>query len=158
MSKQKDWDSEENEVKSNWVKFNMPLEDKFVGTLIAKRKVKSMLPGKEGEMANVYDFKVDLGSFHELDDKKKLIEEPVVMRAGDFYSVGGKAMIDRQMQNAKIGQKIGMKYIEDSPSKTKGFAPAKVIKVYVLKNEDGSPQMDEAWLVEQQSTESFGNF
>lgn len=145
----KDVFSEENEVQSNWVKFNVPQEDKIFGTLIAKRQMKSTIPGKEGEMVWVYELKADYGSFHEQDEKKKVIDEPVIVNAGEFWSVGGKPMIDRQMTNIKLGQKIGLKYIDDKPSKTKGFAPAKMVKVYAPKNDDGTYQMDEEFLREQ---------
>lgn len=144
----KDVFDEGNEVSSNWVKFNVPLEDKIAGTLIAKRQVKSTLPGKEGELAWVYDLKADRGSYHELDDSKKVIETPITIGEGDYYSVGGKPGIDRQMTNIKIGQKIGFKFIDVSPSKTKGFAPSKNIRVYAPKNDDGSYMMDEEWLNE----------
>ena len=154
MAKSKDAFDESNEVQSNWVKFNVPLEDKVFGTLIAKRQVKSTLPGKEGELVWVYEIKGEYGSYHELDDKKKVIETPVTIGAGDFYSIGGKPMIDRQMQNIKIGQKIGFKFIEEVPSKTKGFAAQKVIKVYAPRNDDNTPQMDEEFLAEQR-TASF---
>ncbi len=136
--------SESNEVQSNWMKFNVPLEDKVAGTLINKRTMKSTL--SEGKIVNVYEMKVDEGTLHALDDKKKVVDEPIVLQAGDFVSVGGTAVIDRQMQNIRIGQKIGLKFIEEKPSKTKGFAPAKIVKVYAPKNEDGTPTMDEDFL------------
>ena len=150
MAKKSDsWDSSENEIASSWVKFNVPLEDKVFGTLIAKRTMKSTMPGKEGNDVNVYEMKCDEGSYHTLDDKKRIIEEPVVVEAGAFLSIGGTAVIDRQMQNIRIGQKIGLKFIEEKPSKTKGFAPAKIVKVYAPKNEDGSVKMDDDFLEEQ---------
>lgn len=147
--------NEENEVQSNWVKFNVPLEDKITGTLIAIREMKSTLPGNEGELVKIYELKADAGSFHELDDKKKVIEEPIVVEAGSIWSIGGRPIIDRQMQNVKIGQKIGLKYIEEVPSKTKGFSPAKTIKVYTPKNDDGSYKMDEAFLAERNGDDGF---
>ena len=158
MSKTKDWDNESNEVKSNWLKWNV-YGDKVIGTLVEKRQVKSTMPGKEGELVWVYDLKCDGGSFHEADDNKKVIEEPVVINAGDFYSIGGKAGIDAQMRNIKLGQKVGFKYIDETPSKTKGFAPTKNIRVYAPKNDDGTYQMDEEWLAEQEKTanDGFGN-
>lgn len=144
--KERDPFDSENEVSSNWVKFNVPQEDKVFGTLLSKRQMKSTLPGKEGELVWVYEMKMDYGSFHELDEKKRVIEEPITVEEGSIYNVGGKSVIDRQMQNIKIGQKIGLKFIEEVEPKTKGFNPAKVIKVYAPKNDDGTPQMDEAWL------------
>lgn len=149
--------NEENEVQSNWIKFNVPLEDKITGTLIAIREMKSTLPGKEGEMVKIYELKADSGSFHELDEKKKVIPEPVVVEAGSIWSIGGKPIIDRQMQNIKIGQKIGLKFIEEVPAKTKGFNPAKTIRVYTPKNDDGSYKMDEAFLAERNGDDGFGN-
>lgn len=148
--KETNWDDEGNEVQSNWVKFNVPMEDKIFGTLIAKRIMKSTIPGKEDEDVNVYDLKADMGSFHELDDTKKIIPEAVTVNAGEIWSIGGKTGIDAQMRNIKIGQKIGFKFIDEKPSKTKGFAPAKNIRVYAPKNEDGTPQMDEEFLAQQE--------
>lgn len=149
--------SEENEVQSNWVKFNVPLEDKITGTLIAIREMKSTLPGKEGEMVKIYELKADSGSFHKLDEKKKVIEEPVVVEAGSIWSIDGKPIIDRQMRNIKIGQKIGLKFIEEVPAKKKGFSPAKTIRVYTPKNDDGSYKMDEEFLAERNGDDGFGN-
>ncbi len=147
------WDSEENEVSSNWVKFNVPMQDKVFGTLIAKRQMKSSIPGKENETVNVYDLKAEMGFFHEADEKKQVIEPGITIEAGEIWSVGGKAGIDAQMRNIKLGQKIGFKFIDEKPSKTKGFAPAKNIRVYAPKNGDGTPQMDEAFLAEQEVKE-----
>ncbi len=137
---------ESNEIPSNWMKFNVPTEDKVFGTLIAKRTMKSTIPGQEGKLVNIYELKSDYGSYHVLDEKKKVVDEPITVEAGAFYSVGGTAVIDRQMQNIKVGQKIGFKFIEERPSKTKGFAPAKVVKVFAPKSDDGSYKMDTEWL------------
>jgi|TARA_R100000789_G_C3022233_1_gene153761 hypothetical protein len=145
------WDDESNEVQSNWVKFYVPLEDKILGTLIAKRTMKSTIPGKEAEDVNVYELKADLGSFHVKDDDDKIVAEPVKINAGEIWSIGGKNSIDIQMRNIKVGQKVGFKFIDEKPSKTKGFAPAKNIKVYALKNDDGTPKMDKEWLQEQEA-------
>lgn len=139
-----------NVVVSNWVKFSQ-IGDKIMGTLIAKRTMKSSIPGKEGEMVTVYDVKADYGSFHVLDDKKKVIEEPVTIGEGEIYSIGGKDMIDRQMTNVKVGQKVGFKFTEEVPSKTKSFAPAKVIKIFTPKNDDGKYKMDDEWIASNNS-------
>ena len=146
MSKKDNWDDEANEVKSQWVKFNVPMEDKIFGTLLTKRQMKSTIPGKEGELVWVYELKAENGSFHEVDENKVVIPTPVVVNAEEVWSVGGKNSVDVQMRNIKIGQKVGLKFIDTQPSKTKGFAPAKNIRVYAPKNEDGTPVMDTAWL------------
>jgi hypothetical protein len=140
------WDDEGNEVASNWVKFNVPMEDKILGTLITKRQMKSTLQGKEGELVWVYEVKADLGSFHELDESKVVVPTPITINADEIWSVGGKNSIDVQMRNIRIGQKVGFKFIDTQPSKTKGFAPAKNIRVYAPKNDEGTPEMDTEWL------------
>lgn len=155
--KAESWDSPENEVQSNWIKWNVPLEDKIIGTLISKRQIKSQMAGKEGELVWVYEVKADAGSFHALDEKKKLIEEPIEINAGEVWSVGGKAGIDAQMRNVKVGQKVGFKFIDEQPAKTKGYNPSKNIKVYTPKNDDGSFQMDEEVLEAQGSLEGEFN-
>ncbi len=148
------WDSEENEVQSNWVKFNVPLEDKIFGTLVAKRQIKSTMAGKEGELQWVYDLKADTGSYHVLDESKEVVPEAVVVEAGGYYTVAGKPQIDRQMQNIRRGQKVGFKFIDETPSKSKGFNPSKNVKVYAPKNDDGTVRMDEDFL----NAENVANF
>ncbi len=146
--------NESNEVQSAWVKFNVPLEDKVSGTLISKSTRKSTMPGKEGQMQNIYELKADMGTWHALDDKKHVIDTPVTVESGQYITIGGTNVIDRQMKNVRVGQKVGLKYIEEQPSKTKGFAAAKIVKVYAPKNPDGSVQMDEEFL-RQLSVDNF---
>ncbi len=154
MSKD-NWEDSAKEVQNSWMKFNVPMEDKVKGTLIAKRTMKSTLPGAEGKLVNIYELKADMGVYHTLDDKKKVVDEPVTLNEGDFVSVGGTAVIDRQMSNIKVGQKVALKFLEEKPSKTKGFAPAKIVKVYTFENEDGTAQMDEAFLQENRTVDNF---
>lgn len=144
-----DWDSPENEVPSNWISWGVPVEDKIFGTLISRRTMKSTFPGKEGEDVNIYEMKADLGSFHALDEKKNPVDEATVIEPGSIWNIGGKESIDKQMRNIKLGQKIGLKFIEEVPAKTKGFAPAKLIKVFAPKNPDNTFVMDEEFLAEQ---------
>jgi hypothetical protein len=154
MTAKDNWDDTSNEVQSNWVKFYVPMEDKILGTLIAKRTMKSAIPGKENEDVNVYELKADQGSFHNVDETKKVIPEAITINAGEVWSVGGKNSIDVQMRNIKVGQKVGFKFLDEKASKTKGFAPAKNIKVYAPKNDDGTPQMDAEWLEEQNTPDA----
>ena len=149
--------SDDNEVQSNWIKWGVPQEDKVFGTLISRRTVKSTFSGKEDEDVTIYELKTDYGSFHATDGKK-VAEEPTVVGEGEIWSIGGKAMIDRQMQNIKLGQKIGLKFIEEAPAKTKGFAPAKVIKVFAPKNDAGEYQMDEEWLAQREADKELADF
>src|SRR3990167_5830813 len=112
-AKKQDWDSPENEIPSNCMKFNVSAADdaescdKIFGTLVSKRQIKSTIQGKEGEMVNVYEIKASKETFfHVLDEKKKLVEEAIVINPGDVYSVGGTKVIDNQMRNVKVGQMI----------------------------------------------------
>ena len=155
-TKRQDWDSPENEIPSNWMKFNVSAADdaescdKIFGTLVSKRQIKSTMQGKEGELVNVYEIRATKEtSFHVLDEKKNLVEGAIAINVGDVYSVGGTKVIDNQMRNVKVGQMIGLKFIEEQPSKTKGFAPAKIVRVFAPKNDDGTVQMDEEFLREQ---------
>ena len=149
MSKTKQaWDSDENEAANNFVSWGQP-GDFVYGTLIAVRQVKSTLPDKAGQMQNIFDFKVKECSYHTLDEKKRVVEEAVVSNEGDIVSVGGRASIDSRMARAKVGQIVGLKFIEEIPSKTKGYNATKAIRVYFPKNADGTLEMDEEWLASQ---------
>lgn len=149
------WDSPENEVQSNWMKFNVSFADdpencdKIYGVLVDKRTQKSSLDDKE-KIQNVYDIKaLEATSFHRLDDKKKLVNEPIAIEIGNIYSVGGTAVIDRGMRNIKLGQIIGLKFVEEQAAKVKGRSPTKVIKAYTFKNAEGTgPLMDADWVAE----------
>lgn len=148
----KDDFDEANEVTSNFVSFNVPLEDKIMGTLIAVREVKSTLPTKLGKMEKVYDLKADYGSFHKLDKKKKIIEEPIIVGEGEIWSVS-KESLDSAMRNVKLGQKVGFKFMEEKEAKQAGFNPAKIVKVFTPKNDDGTYKMDDEWLAENKDDE-----
>ena len=115
--------------------------------------------GRQDLRNHVYELKADYGSFHKIDETKKVIPEAVEVNENEIWSIGGTAVIDRQMKNIRVGQKIGLKFIEEKPAKTKGFAPAKIIKVYAPKNEDGTPQMDQEWLEARRDPEKdFNDF
>lgn len=129
MSNEPNFDGLE-EVKSQWVKWGA-VGDWCRGTLTDVRDVDNQLPGKQGEKSKVYEFIAAGGSFHELDERKNPVAEATVLEKGTFWTIGGKAGIDNQMRNVKIGQVFGMRFAEEKPSKTKGFNPTKVIKVLI---------------------------
>lgn len=138
--------TEENEVKGKFISWGKP-GNNFVGTLIGKREVENTISGKS-EMQTIYEFKMHEGTFNQLDEKKNPIEPAVLITAGEVWSVGGKPSIDAQMRNVKIGMIVGMKFIEEKPSKTKGYNPTKVIKTYCAK------EMDQEWIDEQTQSDS----
>lgn len=133
-----------NEVKSQWVKFNV-FGDHVAGTLTAVREMKSSLPGKEGQLVKIYEFKADGGSFHD-SENKVVAKEATTIEPGDTWLVGGSGGLDQQMTNVRRGTKVAIKYVEDRPNKQKGFNATKVKKVYVKKGQDGKPVMDQEFL------------
>lgn len=120
------WDAPENEAQNSFISWS-EVGDYLLGTLSIVKKVKSTLPGKEMEMQSIYEVKVKEGQYHVLDEKKKLIAEPIVLNEGDIISVGGRKTIDSRMARVKIGQIFGLKFTDEQPAKTKGFNPTKVI-------------------------------
>lgn len=139
------WDDESNEAQSNFVSWGS-IGDFILGTLIGVREVKSTLPGKEGEIQKVYDMEVKECAYHQLDDKKNPIEPAETPEENSVISVGGRKTIDSRMLRAKLGQIVGLKYVEELPAKTKGFNPTKVIKVFFPKEATGELKMNQAWL------------
>ena len=148
------WDDESNEASNSFVSWG-EVGDFILGTLIAVREVASTLPDRAGEMQKIYEFKVAECRYHLLDEKKNPIEPPEEPSEGEITSVGGRKTIDSRMQRAKIGQVVGLKFIEELPAKTKGYNATKLIKVFFPKNADGMPEMDEAWLAEQEKEKDF---
>ena len=142
---------ESNEVASSFIKWGQE-GDYILGTLTGSRQVPSTLPDKKGELQWIYEIKVDRGEYHDIDDKKRVADEATALEAGSTVSVGGRKTIDGRMRQIKLGQKVGLKFIEELPAKTKGYNATKLIKVYAPKGTDGSVQMDEEWLAEQEKT------
>ena len=105
-------------------------------------------------MQKIYEVKVKEGQYHVLDDKKKVVPEPIILQEGDITSVGGRKTIDSRMARIKIGQVFGLKFNEELPAKTKGFNPTKLIKVFTPRNADGSFEMDEEFLASQNDTDA----
>ncbi len=152
MAKEKeDLFNDDNEVRTSWVKFSK-VGDYVSGTLIGVREVASTLPGKEGEMTKVYEIKASAGEFHDIDEKKQLIDEPIAINAGEIWNVGGGVVLDAQMRNIKLGQKLGIKFTGEKAAQKKGFNPMKIKKVY------SKGEMDEEWLAEREAAAELGKF
>lgn len=145
-TKASDLMKEENEIKSQFISWGKP-GDQFVGTLAGKREVENQISGTK-ELQTIYEFKMHEGSFHQLDEKKNPIEPAILVIRDEMWSVGGKAAIDAQMRNVKLGMIVGMKFIEEKPSQTKGYNPTKVIKIYCAK------EFDQQWMTEQKESQS----
>lgn len=147
MSKTKSsWDSAENEAKNNFISWS-EIGDYVLGTLVSTTKKASTLPDKAGQMQNIYEIKVREAQYHVLDDKKRVVEEPIILKEGDTISVGGRDMIDSRMAKIKVGQIVGLKFTEELPAKVKGYNPTKLIKVFAPKDPStGDFEMDQDFL------------
>lgn len=145
MAEEENVFDEGNVLKSQWVKWGKP-GDNIHGTLVRVFETTSQFPGHEGEKGKAYEIKADGGEFHDLDSKKNPIEPAITVKPEEIWNMSGGFMIDNALRNVKVGQKIGVKYVEDKPSKQKGFNDMKIKKVFALKNADGTVKVDQAWL------------
>jgi len=134
--------NDDNAVKSSWMKWGKP-GNSVMGTLMSKEERENEYNGKK-EMQTIYELKVISGEFNDLSQDENgnyvAAEELTTMTAGDIYNIGGKAAIDSQMRNIKIGQIVALKFMESVPAKKKGNYPTKVVKVYT------EGKMDEEYL------------
>ena len=135
----KDMFSEDNEVKSSWIQWGKP-GDNIIGTLVARYEKPNTLSEKK-EMQAVYEIKVVSGEYHALENKVA-VATPTKITADEIWNVGGKSGLDAQMRNVKIGQILGIKFMEEIPNEKKGFNAIKQLKVYT------EGKMDEEWLKE----------
>ena len=114
MSKD-DFFSDDNIAKSNWMKFEK-VGDSVKGTLVGKHLQKSNLPTMPDQ--EIFELKTDEGVIN-------------VGFANDPAKNNVKTYILDRMRNVKFGQIVGFMFKKEIPSKTKGYAPAKSIEVYV---------------------------
>lgn len=139
--------SDDNAVKSAWISWGKP-GDKIQGTLIGKAARENTINGKT-EMQTVYEIKAKSGDFHKLkqDENGNYVPEsaPTPINEGEIWNIGGRAGIDAQLRNVKIGQIVGLKFMESLPAKKAGNSPTKVIKVFT------EGKMDEQWLEEKEN-------
>lgn len=118
---QEEWEKGGQEVTTKMVGFNKP-GDFIKGTYTGKKFI-------ESKSVHLYELKGILGSYHVNDEMGKLIEEPNVVGAGEYYNVwGGKTAIDDLFNKSKFGEIVAIKFHEELPSKTKGNNPFKVFK------------------------------
>lgn len=126
----KDNYSDSDVVKSPWMKWNK-VGDKIYGTLtsVSEREQTNQNTGKS-ETVKVYEMLTDGGEFHDVDDEKNVIKEAVEIKEGEMWNIGGHFTFDPSMKNIRIGQRLKIEFTETKPSKTKGYAPMKIRKVF----------------------------
>jgi len=152
MSNKKDDYSEDDVLKSPWIKWGK-VGDNIFGTLISvkERTGVNQYTGKE-ETTLVYEIKADGGEYHDIDEKKNPIEPAIQIVADEIFNVGDHFTIHPVMRNVKLGQKIKILFTEEKPPQKKGNSPMKVRKVY------SKGVMDEEWLKAQEEEAALKDF
>ena len=113
--------SDENKVTGNWVKLT-EVGQEFQGTLVDVRKATDQY-GKE---QTIYEF---------------------LTAEGEYRPFGSKSAIDAQMKHVKLGQIVGLKFVSETPAKTAGYKPTKIIQVFTNKN-----LVNREWLEQRESS------
>jgi len=137
MTTNKNFDDGFEKAPSNWMNWGK-IGNVIKGTLIGSYDKKDNI---KGGMQRIYEIKVIDGEFNAIVNKIPQ-EKATVLEKGDIYQVGGKSMIDKQMRNVKIGQKVLMRYISDFKMEQGNVAKTVEIKI---------GGMDEEFLKESQN-------
>lgn len=117
------------EAKRPQIKFGK-VGDWFKGTIVDNtREIENKLSAKH-EMQLICEFKIKGGSFHDIVDKIPATE-PTLLNAGEFYSLFAKGPVKAQLERAKIGQVVGLRFAEERPNAQPGLNATKIIKVYL---------------------------
>ena len=109
--------------------------DWFKGTITDNtRQIENKLSAKH-EMQTIYEFKMKGGSYHniveETPGKYVAVAEPTAIVKDDFMSYFAKGAVQAQLKNAKIGQVVGLRFVEERAPSPPGHNPTKIIKVYL---------------------------
>ena len=130
----------ETEVSGNTVDWGK-VGDVMVGTFVKARHNVETVHGEN----SIYEFFTEKGTFHKKDGSQ------VTIVKGESWSVWGRNdMFNGQMNSLKPGQVVKLTYTEERPSKQGN--PAKIIKIFAPKNNDGSVVMNQVWLDAQSVT------
>ena len=133
------------EVQQQKFAFGKP-SDFIKGTYVGKKDVNT-----PNGAAIIYEVKAQLGIFHPVtqDENGNNVpaENPVEVQEGEFYSIWGDRgkTIDQGFQRAKLGQIIGIQFMERVKSNTPGNKPWHKKKFVLFR-------MDESWMGEDSST------
>jgi hypothetical protein len=123
----KKYEQEYQDAPSNWIKFGR-VGDWVAGTLVSVIEKKNDIMGV---MQKIYELKVENGAYHDIKDKVVANDPTELNSESGNYLLGGKKIIDFQMRNIKIGQKVLVVYQSDY--KLKGGMTAKTIKIKIGK-------------------------
>lgn len=130
----------DTEISGNTIDWHK-VGDYVVGTFVKARHNVETVHGEN----SIYELFCEKGTFHKKDGTE------VIVNKGDTYSVWGRNdLFDGQMNSLKPGQVIKLTFAEERPSKQGN--PAKIIKIFAPKNNDGSVVMNATWLEAQSVT------
>jgi hypothetical protein len=134
----------ESEVSSNTIDWGK-IGDFVVGTFVKARHDIETQYGPN----SIYEFYTEKGSFHRLVSGKPE-GNPTEVKKGESWSVWGRNdLFNGQMNSLRPGQVVKLTFVEE----TKGQGnPAKIIKIYAPKNNEGKPIMNQEWLDNQDVT------
>ena len=135
-------DSEMSSQTVDWGKVG----DTFTGTFV---KARHNVETQFGENS-IYDFFAEKGSFHKVTNKIAA-EKPTTINKGETWAVWGRNdLFNGQMNSLRPGQVVKLTFTEEQKSR-KGN-PAKIVKIYAPKNNDGTPVMNKEWIEAQSVT------
>lgn len=131
---------ESAEMSSNTVDW-YKIGDHIAGTFIKARHHVETVHGEN----SIYEFFAEKGNFHKKDGTE------VKINKGETWSVWGRNdLFNGQMNSLRPGQVVKLQFVEEQKSRQGN--PAKIIKVYAPKENDGSPVMNKEWLEAQSVT------
>ena len=143
MEEKNIWDDNnfgpESEVSSNTVDWGK-IGDFIVGTFV---KARHGVETQYGENY-IYEFFTEKGSFHKVINKVPTTS-PTIINKGESWAVWGRNdMFNGQMNNLRPGQIAKLTFVEEMQGRMGN--PAKIIKIYAPKNNDGSVVLNQEWL------------
>lgn len=144
------------EVKPKNFKFGA-VGDFIKGTLLSVSKTTS--PDAYGKTSHIYSIKAEEGTYlgstkNEKTGKYVQDKENTTVQKGEQYTLfisDDKGVVIGKMKDILLGQKFKIQFTELKPT-SKGN-DAKIIKVFIGKNADGSPLMDQEWLDSKKSSQ-----
>jgi len=118
--------SDENKITSSWIKFK-EVGDRFEGTLVGKRTITNKI---DGSPQIIYEL---------IDSEKKT------------WLYGSKKAVDAQLRFVKLGQIIGLEFVEKRASSEIGRSPTHIIQVFA------NPKIvNSEWLEEKEMLDKLG--
>ena len=121
---------EEQKIEYNNIKLGK-VGDWFKGVLIDNsRKLPNILSQKK-EMQTIFVFKANGGSFHNVVERQVQSEATEVKVGEEWSFITGKPALLKQLERAKLGQVVGLRFAEKVKASTPGFADAHIIKIYL---------------------------